>query len=130
MHHIKNTIPEIKARIQSGLIKYQQELQQLGDPLGEDNTQLSNTILNIITEFTNEYQTIISGRSDEISGDELSGGARISFVFHEIYGQAIRSMDPFDQVKDSDIRTILYNASVFISNVGQLSSTFCRDRGV
>jgi vacuolar protein sorting-associated protein 1 len=71
-----------------------------------------NTVLNVITEFTSEYRTVISGTSNDISGEELSGGARISFVFHEIFGQAVRSMDPFDQIKDVDIRTILYNSSV------------------
>ncbi len=38
MHHIKNTLPEIKAKITSGLQKYQQELMQLGDPIGDDTT--------------------------------------------------------------------------------------------
>ena len=70
-----------------------------------------NLILNIITEFTSEYRTIIEGTSNDITSDELSGGARISFVFHEIFASAIRSMDPFDQIKDVDIRTILYNSS-------------------
>ena len=72
----------------------------------------SNIILNVITEFTSEYRTVIAGTSNDLSSDELSGGARISFVFHEIYAAAIRSMDPFDQVKEVDIRTILYNSSV------------------
>jgi hypothetical protein len=41
MHHIKNTLPEIKAKIQGGLTKYQQELIQLGDPMGSDaSTQM------------------------------------------------------------------------------------------
>jgi hypothetical protein len=39
-------------------------------------------------------------------------GARISFVFHEIFANGIRDLDPFDHVSDADIRTILYNASV------------------
>lgn len=112
MHHIKNTLPEIKAKISGGLIRYQQELASLGDPLVDSDGMQSNIILNVITEFTNEYRTVIAGTSDEISSDELSGGARISFVFHEIYGSAVRSMDPFDQIKDVDIRTILYNSSV------------------
>jgi replication fork clamp-binding protein CrfC len=42
---------------------------------------------------------------------ELSGGARISFVFHELYANGVKAVDPFDQVKDIDIRTILYNSS-------------------
>lgn len=118
MHHIKNTLPEIKAKISAGLIKYQQELAALGDPMGNDGAGMqSNIILNVITEFTNEYRTVIQGTSDEISADELSGGARISFVFHEIYGSAIRGMDPFDQIKDVDIRTILYNSSVILRDL-------------
>jgi replication fork clamp-binding protein CrfC len=68
-------------------------------------------ILNVITEFCAEYRTNIDGTSTDITSDELSGGARISFVFHEIFGSAVRSMDPFEQIKDVDIRTILYNSS-------------------
>ena len=71
----------------------------------------SNLILNIITEFTTDYRNILDGNANDLASDELSGGARISFVFHEIYGTAIRGMDPFDQIKDTDIRTILYNSS-------------------
>ncbi|KAI9359261.1 Dynamin central region-domain-containing protein [Zopfochytrium polystomum] len=111
MHHIRNTLPDIKTKIQANLQKYQAELLQLGDPMGSDDTQNMNFILNIITEFSSEYRTVIDGRSEDITSDELSGGARIGYVFHEIYGSAIRSMDPFDQIKDADIRTILYNSS-------------------
>jgi replication fork clamp-binding protein CrfC len=113
MYHIKNTLPEIKSKISAGLQKYALELQQLGDPVGDELSSNSNIVLNVITEFTNEYRAVIEGTSTDISGDELSGGARIAFVYHEIYGSAIRSMDPFDQIKDADIRTILYNSSVY-----------------
>ncbi|KAJ3117842.1 vacuolar protein sorting-associated protein 1 [Physocladia obscura] len=111
MHHIKNTIPEIKAKISAGLTKYQQELAGLGDPMGVEEETQSNIILNVITEFTNEYRSVLEGTSNDISSDELGGGARISFVFHEIFVGAIRTMDPFDQIKDVEIRTILYNSS-------------------
>ncbi|KAK7207864.1 dynamin-1-like protein-like protein [Myxozyma melibiosi] len=108
MHHIKATLPDIKQRIQSTLGKYQLELAQLGDnTLGSP----SSIVLNVITEFCNEYRTILDGNSQELSSMELSGGARISFVFHELYSNGIKAVDPFDQVKDVDIRTILYNSS-------------------
>lgn len=109
MMHIKQTLPDIKARIQTSLKKYSEELDQLGagDLLGNS----SNIILNIITEFANEYRTVLDGNSQELSSNELSGGARISFVFHELYSNGIKAIDPFEQVKDIDIRTILYNSS-------------------
>ncbi|MCJ1460086.1 vacuolar protein sorting-associated protein 1 [Mycoblastus sanguinarius] len=108
MMHIKNTLPDIKARISSSLQKYTQELGQLGDSMLGNS---ANIVLQIITEFCNEYRTVLDGNSQELSSVELSGGARISFVFHELYSNGVKAVDPFDQVKDIDIRTILYNSS-------------------
>ncbi|KAK9767270.1 vacuolar protein sorting-associated protein 1 [Basidiobolus ranarum] len=111
MHHIRNTLPEIKAKIQAALAKYQAELAQLGDPVEDSNSHQANMVLNVITEFCNEFRTIIDGKSNELTSFELSGGARISFVFHEVFSNGVKNIDPFDQVKDVDIRTILYNSS-------------------
>ena len=72
----------------------------------------SSMVLAVITEFTSEFRNAIDGNTDDLSLNELSGGARISFVFHELFNNGIKSIDPFDQVKDGDIRTILYNSSV------------------
>ena len=106
--HIKQTLPDIKARISSSLQKYSTELNQLGDSmLGNP----ANIVLNIITEFSQEYRTVLEGNSQELSSVELSGGARISFVFHELYSNGVKAVDPFDQVKDIDIRTFLVNSS-------------------
>jgi dynamin 1-like protein len=113
MHHIRNTLPEIKAKIQAALVKYQTELATLGDGMLEGAGQAS-IVLNIITEFCSEFRTIIDGNSTDLSSFELSGGARVSFVFHELFANGVKSIDPFDQVKDVDIRTILYNSSVSI----------------
>ncbi|KAG2237597.1 Dynamin central region-domain-containing protein [Thamnidium elegans] len=112
MHHIRNTLPEIKAKIQAALQKYQQELLTLGDPLDDGSSaSRANLVLNIITEFCTEFRTIIDGNANDLSSFELSGGARISFVFHELYANGVKSIDPLEQTKDIDIRTILYNSS-------------------
>lgn len=108
MMHIKQSLPDIKARISGSLQKYSDELKTLGDSiLGNP----ANIILNIITEFSNEYRTVLEGHNAELSSVELSGGARIAFVYHELYSNGVKAVDPFDQVKDIDIRTILYNSS-------------------
>lgn len=108
MMHIKQTLPDIKARISASLQKYTQELSGLGDSILGNS---ANIVLNIITEFSNEWRTVLDGNNTELSSVELSGGARISFVFHELYSNGVKAVDPFDQVKDIDIRTILYNSS-------------------
>ncbi|KAF2746075.1 vacuolar dynamin-like GTPase-like protein VpsA [Sporormia fimetaria CBS 119925] len=108
MMHIKQTLPDIKARIQSSLQKYSAELAQLGDSMLGNS---SNIVLSLITEFTNDYRGVLEGKNQELTAMELSGGARISFVYHELYANGIKAVDPFDQVKDNDIRTVLVNSS-------------------
>ncbi|KAK0392374.1 hypothetical protein NLU13_1869 [Sarocladium strictum] len=108
MMHIKQTLPDIKARISGSLQKYTAELESLGPSMLGNS---ANIVLNIITEFTNEWRTVLDGNNTELSSTELSGGARISFVFHELYSNGVKALDPFDVVKDVDIRTILYNSS-------------------
>lgn len=108
LNHIKNTLPDIKSRIDNTLKKYQSELITLGPP---DLGSPSSVVLSTITEFSNEYKSVLDGQSNDVSSLELSGGARISFVFHEIFSHGINALDPFDQIKDVDIRTILYNSS-------------------
>ncbi|PNY25658.1 Vacuolar protein sorting-associated protein 1 [Tolypocladium capitatum] len=108
MMHIKQTLPDIKARISGSLQKYTSELESLGPSMLGNS---ANIVLNIITEFTNEWRTVLEGNNKELSSTELSGGARISFVFHELYSNGVKALDPFDIVKDDDIRIILYNSS-------------------
>ena len=110
MHHIRATLPDIKQRITTQLQKYNAELVSLGGPMADQSS--SGLVLQVITDFCAEFRTTIDGNTNDLSLNELSGGARISFVFHELFNQGIKTIDPFDQVKDGDIRTILYNSSV------------------
>ncbi|KIJ25070.1 hypothetical protein M422DRAFT_118364, partial [Sphaerobolus stellatus SS14] len=109
MHHIRATLPDIKARISQQQLKYNSELQSLGGPMGDGTS--GNVVLSVITEFCSEFRAAIDGNTNDLSLNELSGGARISFVFHELFNNGVKTIDPFDQVKDGDIRTILYNSS-------------------
>ena len=108
LHHIKGTLPDIKMRIENSLKKYQNDLTLLGPELAELPTSIA---LSMITNFSKDYTSILNGESKELTLQELSGGARISFVFHEIFKNGIYSLDPFDHIKDSDIRTIMTNTS-------------------
>ncbi|ANB11481.1 dynamin-like GTPase VPS1 [Sugiyamaella lignohabitans] len=114
LNHIKTTLPDIKARIETSLKKYQTELAALGPA---DLGSPSNVVLSTITEFSDEYRSVLEGRGQDVSSQELSGGARISFVFHEIFTNGIKSLDPFDQIKDADIRTILFNSAGLVPSL-------------
>ena len=68
-------------------------------------------MLSIITEFTNKFRAVIDGNTNDLLL-EPSSGARISFVFHELFNVGVKTIDLFDRVEDGDIRTILYDSSV------------------
>lgn len=109
MAHIRATLPDIKARISQQLQKYNAELQTLGGVVGDSS---ANIVLSVITDFCAEFRTVIDGNTNDISLNELTGGARISYVYHELFNNGIKTIDPFDNIKDGDIRTILYISSV------------------
>lgn len=77
--------------------------------MGETNP--GSVVLSTINEFCAGFRSAIDGNTNDLSLNELSGGARISFVFHELFNNGVKSIDPFDQVKDGDIRVLLYNSS-------------------
>jgi hypothetical protein len=79
---------------------------------GNSSSMAAPIVLDIYTESTNEFYTVMDCNTTGISFNELSGGAHISFVFHELFDAGVKSIGPFDQVKDGDIRNISYNSSV------------------
>lgn len=106
--HIKATLPEIKSKIHANLTKFKNELMELG-PAKEGNP--NSIVLNAITHFCNEYKDVLDGKGNDVSSAELNGAARISYVFHETFANGVRALDPFDEIRDQEIRTVLYNAS-------------------
>ncbi|KAJ1673280.1 vacuolar protein sorting-associated protein 1, partial [Spiromyces aspiralis] len=86
------------------------ELHQLGEPV-DSTGDVSNMLLSIIPEFCNDFRAVIEGKSNDMPAFELSGGARISFVFHEIFTNGIKAIDPLEEIKDVDIRTLLCNSA-------------------
>jgi hypothetical protein len=63
MHHIRNTLPDIKARIGQQLAKYQSELAALGGAMGETNP--GSLVLSTITEFCSEFRSAIDGNTND-----------------------------------------------------------------
>jgi len=119
---IRTVLPDMKKRISDSLQKHQGELAALGEGAGDVNLQ--SMVLSIITEFSSDFRNVLDGYSQDLSTTELNGGARISFVFFEIFATAINSMDAFDQIKDVDIRTLIYNASGSTPALFVASQTF------
>ena len=69
------------------------------------------------------YVKIILHSGGRVQTHELYGGARISYIFNEVFGTSgLRTVDPFEGLSDDDIRTAIRNAmgprsSLFVPEV-------------
>ncbi|KAJ3611993.1 hypothetical protein NHX12_020272 [Muraenolepis orangiensis] len=107
MHHIRDCLPELKARINVLAAQYQSLLSSYGEPV-EDQ---SATLLQLITKFAAEYCNTIEGTAKYIETTELCGGARICYIFHETFGRTLESVDPLGGLNTIDILTAIRNAT-------------------
>ena len=121
MQHIRECLPDLKSRIASMLVELDAELMGLGTPFAaSDRTGKSEQLLHLISKFSTNFGNAIEGRSFTANGgssstaietNELYGGARISYIFNEVYSRAINQVDPFSNLSDEDIRTAIRNAT-------------------
>ncbi|XP_072291968.1 dynamin-1-like protein isoform X2 [Eucyclogobius newberryi] len=107
MHHIRDCLPELKARINVLSAQYQSLLNGYGEPVGDH----SATLLQLITKFAAEYCNTIEGTAKYIETTELCGGARICYIFHETFGRTLESVDPLGGLTTIDVLTAIRNAT-------------------
>jgi dynamin 1-like protein len=57
------------------------------------------------------FQSIVDGKYEEWSTTELSGGARIHYIFQAIFVRSLEEVDPCEELSDEDIRIAIQNAT-------------------
>jgi dynamin 1-like protein len=114
-HHIRDTLPEIKSKIAGLLAEVQKDIDALGEPTHDQNvSKLGATLLNLLSKFASAFEDSIDGRGTSdgrIEMAELYGGARIRYIFNEIFGKSLKTLDPFEGLDDADILTAIDNAN-------------------
>lgn len=107
MHHIRDCLPDLKTRVNVMASQFQSLL----NSYGEDVTDKSQCLLQIITKFASAYCSTIEGTSRNIETTELCGGARICYIFHETFGKTLDSIHPLTGLSKMDILTAIRNAT-------------------
>ncbi|KAK9120712.1 hypothetical protein Syun_018329 [Stephania yunnanensis] len=104
VQHIKAALPALKSRISSDLVAVAKEHQSYGE-ITESKAGQGALLLNILTKFSEE------GKNEAMSTSELSGGARIHYIFQSIFVKSLEEVDPCDDLTDDDIHTAIQNAT-------------------
>ncbi|XP_054280464.1 dynamin-1-like protein [Macrosteles quadrilineatus] len=107
MHHIRDCLPDLKTRVNVMVSQFQSLLNSYGD----DVSDKSQTLLQIITKFASAYCSTIEGTARNIETTELCGGARICYIFHETFGRTLDSIHPLVGLTKMDILTAIRNAT-------------------
>ncbi|KAF8987139.1 Dynamin- GTPase protein [Haplosporangium bisporale] len=111
MNHIRDKLPDIKAKLNSLIGQTQQELSSYGDPTFTGKAHRGSMILQLLTRFASDFVAAIDGTSAEISTKELCGGARIYYIFNNIFGSALDSVNPCENLTNQDIRIAIRNST-------------------
>ncbi|KAF9192852.1 Dynamin- GTPase protein [Haplosporangium sp. Z 767] len=111
MNHIRDKLPDIKAKLNSLIGQTQQELQSYGDPTFTGKAHRGSLILQLLTKFASDFVAAIDGTSSDISTKELCGGARIYYIFNNVFGAALDSVNPCENLTVQDIRTAIRNST-------------------
>ena len=64
-----------------------------------------------MTQFARDFISSIDGTKVDISTKELSGGARIYYIFNDVFGTALASIDATHNLENQDIRTAIRNST-------------------
>ncbi|KAJ0416183.1 Dynamin central region-domain-containing protein [Aspergillus carlsbadensis] len=111
MSHIRDRLPDIKARLNTLMGQTQQELASYGNKQFSGKEHRGSLILQLMTRFASSFISSIDGTSSEISTKELCGGARIYYIFNSVFGNSLETVDPTQNLSVSDIRTAIRNST-------------------
>merc|ERR1712137_833517 len=108
LDHIKQCLPELRARINKLLGDAQREMDSYGTVFDDNKGSM---LLQIITKFSMDFRNAIDGNIADLSVNELYGGARIGYIFSEVFAKALQLLSPDDGLTLNDIRTSIKNAT-------------------
>ena len=111
MSHIRDRLPDIKARLNTLMGQTQQELASYGTDSFTGKEHRGSLILSLMTRFATSFISSIDGTSSEISTKELCGGARIYYIFNSVFGNSLETIDPTQNLSALDIRTAIRNST-------------------
>uniref|UniRef100_A0A6Q2Y3K7 dynamin GTPase n=1 Tax=Esox lucius TaxID=8010 RepID=A0A6Q2Y3K7_ESOLU len=109
-NHIRDTLPALRAKLQSQLLSIEKEVDEYKNFRPDDPSRKTKALLQMVQQFSVDFEKRIEGSGDQVDTVELSGGAKINRIFHERF--------PFELVKmEFDEKTLRKEISYAIKNI-------------
>lgn len=115
LQHIRATLPELRERVQHVAEDCRQELASFGDLSRASRMGRGAFFLHLISGYARNYADALEGRlaysQQEAPPDKLVGGARLHYIFHRVFAQAVLDFDAFSGLSDMEVRVAMRNAA-------------------
>ncbi|XP_076867521.1 dynamin-1a isoform X4 [Brachyhypopomus gauderio] len=109
-NHIRDTLPALRSKLQGQLLSIEKEVEEYKNFRPDDPSRKTKALLQMVQQFSVDFEKRIEGSGDQIETYELSGGARINRIFHERF--------PFELVKmEFDEKELRKEISYAIKNI-------------
>ncbi|VFQ68422.1 unnamed protein product [Cuscuta campestris] len=86
--HIKTRLPELKSCISAALASVVKEQTSYGY-VAEEKGDMKKQLLNILSKYSKAFLSMIEGRNDDVLTSEIYGGARIHYIFQNIFVKSL-----------------------------------------
>ncbi|CAI8032483.1 Dynamin-1 [Geodia barretti] len=110
-NHIRDTLPSLRTKLQAEVLSMEKEVEEYKKFKPGDPAMKTKAMLTLVQTYSLEFERRIEGggTSDGAASQELSGGAKISRIFHERF--------PFELVKlETDEKQMRREISYEIKN--------------
>uniref|UniRef100_A0A8C7YIN6 Interferon-induced GTP-binding protein Mx n=1 Tax=Oryzias sinensis TaxID=183150 RepID=A0A8C7YIN6_9TELE len=109
-NHIRDTLPAFRSKLQSQLLAIEKEAEEYRGYRPDDPSRKTKQLLQMVQQFSVDFEKRIEGSGDQVDTVELSGGAKINRIFHERF--------PFELVKmECDEKEMRREISYAIKNI-------------
>ncbi|KAM9459862.1 dynamin-3-like [Salvelinus alpinus] len=109
-NHIRDTLPEFRSKLQTQLLSLDKEAEEYRGYRPDDPGRKTKQLLQMVQQFSVDFEKRIEGSGDQVDTVELSGGAKINRIFHERF--------PFELVKmECDDKEMRREISYAIKNI-------------
>uniref|UniRef100_A0A0X3P4Y2 dynamin GTPase n=1 Tax=Schistocephalus solidus TaxID=70667 RepID=A0A0X3P4Y2_SCHSO len=82
-NHIRDTLPQLRNRLQSQMLSMEKEVAEYRNLRPDDPSYKTKALIQMVNQFSDEFAQAIDGQAANINTKALSGGAEINRIFHE-----------------------------------------------
>ncbi|XP_065197037.1 dynamin-1-like [Sycon ciliatum] len=92
-NHIRETLPALRQKLMGQMTALEKDVKDYGNISPDDPAMQTKMMISMLNTFSNNFESDIEGSGEGIATHELTGGAKISLLFHERFPYELLKAD-------------------------------------